>query len=45
MPVSVKGLTVVGGGFRYQAWYRDAASYCTPSTFNLSNGVVAFWAP
>jgi hypothetical protein len=43
--VSVKGLTTVGGGFRYQAWYRDAPSYCTPSTFNLSNGLVTYWAP
>lgn len=45
LPVSVKGLTTAAGSFRYQAWYRDSASYCTPSTFNLSNGVRAIWAP
>jgi len=44
-PVSVKGMTSAGVGYRYQAWYRDAIVYCTPSTFNLSNGVLAYWAP
>lgn len=45
LPVSIKGSPTVGFAYRYQAWYRDAAAYCTPSTFNLSNGVSVFWAP
>jgi len=31
--------------FYYQAWYRNAASFCTASTFNLTNGLNAVWAP
>jgi hypothetical protein len=27
----------------YQAWYRNAAAFCTPSTFNLTNGVLVTW--
>jgi hypothetical protein len=27
----------------YQVWYRNAASFCTPSTFNLSNGIEIAW--
>jgi hypothetical protein len=30
---------------RYQVWYRDPVTYCTPSTFNLSNGLLIRWAP
>ncbi|MBL8857452.1 MAG: hypothetical protein JNL28_02970 [Planctomycetes bacterium] len=44
-PVSIKGMTSAATGYRYQAWYRDAVVYCTPSTFNLSNGVLVYWAP
>jgi hypothetical protein len=29
----------------YQAWYRNAAAFCTPSTFNLTNGYSVTWAP
>jgi hypothetical protein len=29
----------------YQVWYRDAQTFCTSSTFNLSNGVTTRWAP
>jgi hypothetical protein len=44
--VSVRGLVPVGGGTRfYQVWYRNAADFCTPSTFNLSNGLGIPWAP
>jgi N-acetylmuramoyl-L-alanine amidase len=44
--VSSLGAVPAGGGVRhYQAWYRNAASYCTPSTFNLSNGVTVNWKP
>jgi hypothetical protein len=34
------------GGIRYyQAWYRNAAAFCTSSTFNLSNGLEIAWKP
>ncbi len=29
----------------YQAWYRDSASFCTASTFNLSNALKVTWSP
>jgi Tol biopolymer transport system component len=44
--ISVQGLVPPTGGTRqYQAWYRNAASFCTPSAFNLSNGLRAVWTP
>ena len=45
-PVSVRGAVPPAGGVRtHQAWYRNAANYCTPSTFNLSNGWQVTWVP
>jgi hypothetical protein len=45
-PVSVRGLVPAGGGVRtYQIWYRNAAAYCTPDTFNLTNAVEVSWQP
>lgn len=42
--VSVRGQVPAGGGTRYyQAWYRNAASFCTSSTFNLTNGLSLVW--
>jgi hypothetical protein len=29
----------------YQAWYRDAQSFCTSALFNLTNAVMIRWAP
>ena len=29
----------------YQAFYRNAVSYCTPGTANLTNGWELTWAP
>jgi len=43
--VSVRGLVSVPGTRTYQCWYRNAAAFCTVSTFNLSNGVEVTWAP
>jgi hypothetical protein len=44
--VSVKGMiNPAGGNHTYQAWYRNAGGFCTPSTFNLTNGVAISWAP
>ncbi len=42
--VSVKGMVPSPGTRTYQAWYRNAAAFCTPSTFNLSNGVLLTWS-
>jgi hypothetical protein len=45
-PISVSGQVPLAGGVRtYQAWYRNAAPYCTPSTFNLTNGLQLTWVP
>ena len=45
-PVSVRGLIPIAGATReYQSWYRNAAAYCTPSTYTLTNGVVVPWQP
>jgi uncharacterized membrane protein len=43
--LSVKGGVVAAGTKLYQAWYRDAASFCTVSTFNLTNAVSVKWSP
>jgi hypothetical protein len=29
----------------YQGWYRDAATFCTTSTFNLTNAIEVLWHP
>jgi hypothetical protein len=29
----------------YQVWFRDAASFCTANTFNLTNGLSLAWRP
>jgi hypothetical protein len=45
-PVSVRGQVPAGGATRdYQAWYRNAAPFCTPSTFNLTSGLEIVWGP
>ncbi len=41
--VSVRGLIAAPGTRNYQIWYRNAAAFCTPSTFNLTNGVQVDW--
>ena len=43
--VSVRGLCPVASTRHYQVWYRNSASYCTASTFNLTNGVTVTWGP
>ena len=42
-PISVKGGVLAPATRTYQVWYRNAAPFCTPSTFNLSNGVLVMW--
>jgi hypothetical protein len=44
-PISVKGANAAGNVRDYQCWYRNAAAFCTPSTFNLTNGTEITWAP
>jgi hypothetical protein len=45
-PISVTGAIPAGGGsFAYQVWYRNAAAFCTPATFNLTNAWLALWTP
>ncbi len=44
-PISIKGANAAGNVREYQCWYRNAAAFCTPSTFNLTNGVEIVWAP
>ncbi len=41
--VSVKGLISVPGGRTYQVWYRNAASFCQPETFNLTDALSIAW--
>jgi hypothetical protein len=43
--VSVRGLVTSPGTREYQCWYRNAATFCTVGTFNLSNGLTLTWAP
>lgn len=38
------GIPAEGARRGYQVWYRNAAAYCTASTFNLSNGLQVDWA-
>lgn len=42
--VSVAGQVATPGSRHYQAWYRNAAMFCTPDTFNLTNGLTVVWA-
>jgi hypothetical protein len=44
-PVSVRGLVSLPGTRTYQVWYRNAASFCTAATFNLTNGLSVSWEP
>jgi len=41
--VSVRGAVPPGAVRRYQVWYRNAAAFCTSSTFNLSNALTLAW--
>ena len=43
--ISVKGAVSAGSVRQYQVWYRNAAPFCTASTFNLSNGIEVVWMP
>lgn len=43
--VSAQGLVGAPGTRTYQCWYRNGASFCTPATFNLTNGWEIPWVP
>ncbi len=44
--ISVRGAIPAQGSTRhYQVWYRNAAAFCQPETFNLTNAVSVTWAP
>jgi len=45
LSVSVRGACASGDFRTYQCWYRNAAAFCTASTFNLTNGVSVTWIP
>jgi len=45
LSVSVRGAVTVPGVRNYQAWYRNAAVFCSVSTFNLTNGYSVTWTP
>lgn len=45
-PLGIRGQLPPEGGTRYfQVWYRNAAAYCTPATFNATNGLSTYWMP
>jgi hypothetical protein len=41
--ISVRGGCAPGDSRNYQGWYRNAASFCTAATFNLTNGINVVW--
>jgi hypothetical protein len=41
--VSTRGLVTAPGDRYYQVWYRNAAVFCAPATFNLTNGTRITW--
>ncbi len=43
LPVSIRGAVSPGDQCTYQCWYRNAAAFCTPATFNLTNGLETVW--
>jgi uncharacterized delta-60 repeat protein len=45
LAVSVRGGVAQPGVRHYQAWYHNAAAFCTPSSFNLTNGISVTWTP
>lgn len=42
--ISVRGGVALPGVRWYQAWFRNAAPFCTPATFNLTNAVRIEWS-
>ncbi len=42
--ISVRGQVTTPGTQTYQVWYRNAAAFCSASTFNLTNGWRTVWS-
>jgi len=43
-PISVRGNNAAGDVRMYQVWYRNSdPNFCTPDTFNLTNGLQVTW--
>ncbi len=42
-PISVRGQVTQPGTRYYQVFYRDAQSYCTSATYNVSSGLAILW--
>lgn len=45
LPIHTAGGTSAGDVRHYQAWYRDAATFCTSFTYNLTQGLTLTWLP
>jgi len=45
LAIATQGQVLAPGTRTYQAWYRNAAAFCTASVFNLSNGLELTWVP
>lgn len=45
LPVSAQGQISEPGTRTYQTWFRVAQNFCTPATFNLTNGWEIAWLP
>jgi hypothetical protein len=43
--VSVRGGISQPGTACYQVVYRDGGSFCTPSAFNATSGMIVLWTP
>ncbi len=43
--IHIGGSALNGDIKHYQCWYRDAIAFCTPSTFNLTQGITLQWGP
>jgi hypothetical protein len=43
--ISVTAGLVAGDIRYYQVWYRSAEVFCTPATWNFTNGIRATWSP
>jgi acetyl esterase/lipase len=44
VPIGLQGGVAAPGIRWYQAWFRNAAMFCTPATFNLTNAVRIEWS-
>jgi hypothetical protein len=43
--IHIRGGVDMPGSRVYQVWYRNIAAFCTPATFNFTNGVSVTWYP